>query len=236
VPVGQPLPTKVTTTGVAIVTDTDSTGGAIANEPFAWNGWYGQVRVAAEAVGGLLSHTGWGASTLTGDGLTAVDRSNVDDLCFTDMGAPAEPVLISGRVPNDPRYFGLGGRNHPTPSEYGTFLGDRLDATRALRPALKAFVFNPPFPLGTAQVGPNFGNYFRQLSDGVGAGQYYTTIASVIAARATWCFGVDCSDLVLTTDYVSTETLANKIHPNQIGQNKITADVLSALRAHGVSI
>lgn len=232
VPIGQPLPIKATTTAVAITCDTDSTGGGTSNEPFAWFGWPAQVRRVAEASGGLLACFTIGGSCLCGDGLTAAQRANVHDLLFTAMGTPAQPVHIVARVPNDARtaYWIQPGSVQQTPAQYGVYLGAELDALRAARPGLLAFVVNPPFPISHAEVGPNPGNYYRQLSDGVGAGQYYTSVAAAIAARSGWCFGIDCSNLNFPADY------ADAVHPNQAGQNKVAADVVAALRAQGVAI
>lgn len=232
VPVGQANPVKATTAGVAITCDTDSTGGGTSNEPFAWNGWPAQVRRVAEAAGGLLGCFTIGGSCLAGDGLTAAQRANVHDLLLTAMGTPAQPVHIVERVPNDARtaYWIQPGSLQQTPAQYAAYLGAELDALRAARPSLLAFVMNPPFPISNAEVGPNPGNFWRQLSDGVGAGQYYTNIAAVIAARATWCFGIDCSSLNFPADF------ADAVHPNQVGQNKIATIVVAALRAQGVLI
>lgn len=232
VPATQANPVRATTAGVAITCDTDSTGGGTPPSPFAWNGWPANVRRTAEAAGGLLACFTIGGSCLAGDGLTAAQRADVHDRMMTSMGAPAQPVHIVERVPNDARtaYWNLSGSVQTTPVQYAAYLGAELDALRVARPALLAFVMNPPFPISHAEVGPNPGNFWRQLSDGVGAGQYYTEIASTIAARSTWCSGIDCSSLIFPADF------ADAVHPNQSGQNEIAALVVAALRAKGVAI
>lgn len=212
IPSTQFVPVRATAS-VGIVLQGDSLWDGDANNPQAFYGQGGQLRVAAEAAGQLVGYYTYGSGTLAGDGRTAAQSAqDIHDL-WAAMGATTKKLIYFYR-PNDFKYWDIGGSIKTTPTQLATFLAAELDALTASDSGYTAHIGNPAIPQGTAVVGPNGGGFLRS--------DYETAIAGVASGRAqVTLHGLTGNppNLSLSTDYF--EAPNGQVHLIQSGHDKV---------------